>query len=262
MKLQLTYYRDDQEESISRKMFYILAWIFTFIFFFFLGTDIMMEEKYQFILVSGRSMQNTINPNPIPNGGQDGVYIRLTQDVTYGDIVVHQKEDSISIIKRVMAMEGDKICIARVPIEGEDREEIRFMRVKRGSSQIEVVEEDYIKSYDDWNNNVTQHEGQYYEINYYNTYVFSGQTTTLSYNGEQYKFSVIPQDKIFLMGDNRMGSTDCRQNGPVDFDGIQGRVVKIAHDIYSYKNSPFYLFNYVGSYLSVVWEEIVSYFTF
>lgn len=263
--LQTSYYRDDEEDKISRKVFLSLALALAVVFIFFISVGFAMQAKYRFILVSGVSMQNTLNENPV-GSGQDGVYILLTHDVTYGDIIVHKRSADTSVIKRVMAMEGDKICVARVKTADMEESQIRFMRVRRNSNTVEILEEEYVKSYEKWDEYETrlnaEVDGVTYGYSFYHTNIKDKSTVTYNVEGVDYKFAVVPEGKIFFMGDNRAESVDCREKGPASFEDIEGRVVKIAHNVFSFKNSPFYLFNYVGSYFSLIWEEIMAYFSF
>lgn len=280
--LQTSYYGEDREENTSRKVFIWLAGIFSAIFIFFFVVDLAMLQKYRFILISGSSMQNTLNSDPVYGGGQDGVYILLTKDVTYGDIIVREKYDGTSIIKRVMALEGDKICIARVEIgEGDDKkDQIRFMRIKAGSNKVEVLEETYIKNYgvvdpntgkdgyEAWDEFETRSAPTIGEVVYasdfYRKHIEGkeDEATLITYQDKEYMFVNIPEGKFFYMGDNRTNSDDCRKEGAQSADEIIGKVVRISHNVYSFKNSPFYLFNYAGGYLGLIWDEIVSYFSF
>lgn len=263
--LQTEYYGEEIEDRSTHKVFMILAGILAFVFIFFLAVDLSFQNKYKFIYISGQSMAPTLNPNPVKGGGQDGVFIRLTQDVTYGDIIVHTKgegDDATSVIKRVVGLEGDCISVARVPVEGYEEEQIRLLRVRRGSNQVEVVEEDYINNKDNWGME-SEFDGVTYGRYFYDNNISKNQTVaTYNYNGRDIKFVVIPEGKVFYMGDNRANSVDCRERGPALVSQIEGKVVKIAHNVYSFNNSPFWLFNYVGSYLSLVWDEIISFFAF
>lgn len=281
--LQTSYYGDDREEKSSRKVFIWLAGIFSAIFIFFFVVDLAMLQKYQFILIGGSSMQNTLNPDAGLWEGQDGVYILLTQDVTYGDIIVRKKYDGTQIIKRVVAMEGDKICIARVEVgEGDNKkDQIRFMRIKAGTNTLEVLEETYIKNYgvvdpntgkdgyEAWDEFETRNSYTFnensptYPREFYEKYIQGKEDITkIMYQNKEYMFATIPEGKIFYMGDNRTNSDDCRKEGPQSASEIVGKVVRISHNVYSFKNSPFYLFNYAGGYLGLIWDEIVSYFSF
>lgn len=270
-ELQTSYYGDEREERVSQKVFIWLAGIFSAIFIFFFVVDVAMLQKYRFILVSGWSMQNTLNPNATYGSGQDGVYILLTKDVTYGDIIVREESKDKSIIKRVMALGGDKICLARVKIADSEEEQIRFMRIKKGTTNLEILEEDYIKNYEtdgytkwDEKESVSDINGVRYSYDFYHESIEKnrGEVTTEIINGKEYLFLTIAEDEFFYMGDNRLSSEDCRQEGPKSIDKIVGKVVKVSRNIYSFENSPFFLFNYAGDYLSLIWDEIVSYFSF
>ena len=265
MDLQVQYYKDDKKDKISKRVFTMLVYILLVVFFVFTTISFVFQTRYKFILVNGVSMQNTLNDKcGDTQGFQDGVYVRLTKDVDYNDIIVLEKVgEETTIIKRAMAFEGDKITIAKLEIDGE--ESFRFMRMKRGSNELEVLDEsEYIKSYEDWD------KGQLYETvgdikyekNFYQTYLKNGSTVKETYQGVEYEFAVVGEGRVYYMGDNRARSKDCRETGTAPHDKIVGRVVKIAHNVYSAKNSPFFLFNYLSSYLSVIWNDIIDYFTF
>lgn len=265
--LQTSYYKEDYEDKNSRKVFLSLACALAVLFTFFISIGLALQTKYRFIYVSGISMQNTLNANPVGKA-QDGVYILLTKDVDYGDIVVHDKSEVTSVIKRVIAKEKDKICIARVKTSEMQEPQIRVMRVKKGSQVVEILDESkYIKSYEIWDEHEvglnSNDNGIVYDSAFYGNYIQHKTTTTYQVDGVEYKFTEVPEGRIFLMGDNRTESADSRaEQAPALLDKIEGKVVKVARNVATVYNSPFYMLNYVGSYFSLIWDEIVAFFAF
>ena len=176
-KIYYEYYKDEKEERISQRIFFIFVFILLLFYAILFVTNIAFQQNYRYITINGMSMQPTLNPDPViidGNAVQDGVYIKLTQDVTYNDIVIIDKTEPgatkpMTVIKRALAFGGDKISIAKVKIEGQALSSYRFMRIKEGTNQVEVLYEDYIKSYDLWdlfssvNDNGIEYEAYFYE---------------------------------------------------------------------------------------------------
>lgn len=245
-----------------------------------------IERNYEYITINGLSMQPTINPYPVVienKNLQDGVYMKKNEPVSYGDIVIIDKRDELgkTIIKRLLGKGGDKISILKMNIDGQDQ--YRFLRIKSGTSIIEVVEENYIcgkckggeLNYSVW----LQYKrtepkedlfGNYYEKLFYEEYfqnsLISDSNIFLRdfvYQGLEYtnvKFYELDQGKIFYMGDNRINSSDARQDGPEDESKILGKVVTIMHNSTSSKNSIFYYFHRIWGYFDVIWQEIIKNF--
>jgi len=101
-------------------------------------------------VVNGESMENTLF---------DGNYVLVNKiGLLFGldrfDVVVVKlkgskdmwgnRSNDDTIIKRVIALEGDKISIAK---HGDLNGEYRLSLIKKGSDKVERIEEDYIKSY-------------------------------------------------------------------------------------------------------------------
>lgn len=181
-------------------------------------------------------------------------------------------------------MGGDRITILKMNIDG--NEEYRFLRIKSGTSTIEVVNEDYIcgqcrstagvvrtLSYQTWTENMvaTYNLGNYYEGQFYSTFL-SGNSITdenlfvkdlFVYQGVEYynvKFYKLDEGKIFYMGDNRAESSDARYTGSENETKIRGKVVSIMRNATSAKNSIFYYFSRIGGYFDIIWQEIIKIF--
>ncbi len=191
-------------------------------------------------------MQPTLNPDIyLQSQAQDYAIVDKDGVVDYGDIVIILKPDEpesgASIIKRVVAFEGDRISIIKT--RGEDGlYYYHLVRIKSGSDEVEIVEEDYINRdgiLPDWENltptsvgSVT-YERTFYQ-NYFNLFgVFydSSRIERHEVNGQSVLFYRLGEDEIFYMGDNRAHSTDAREFGPVTMsDMVIGKVVKIVEN--------------------------------
>ena len=300
--LEYTYFRIEKENRISYRVFYSFLYVMFIIYAFILLTALAFDYNYSYVTIQGTSMQPTLNKNPVLSGDgssfQDAVYLKHTKDVDYGDIIVIQvpqeNDESYSIIKRVIAKENDYITIVKLPIvmeNGVTEWQYRVVRKIFGSSEVEVLQEDYIKSYEEWslwdgngyldtgmivNNEVKYTNLMEYEPSFFANYIENNECTKLkfAYSGNTYQayFFKVGQDKfskecnqIFFMGDNRTGSTDARMTGTRGEDMIIGKVVKIIHDAVNDRNLILNInvsFNKVFSFFEIIWNEILSYFSF
>lgn len=297
---QGVYFRDVQRSQIKRKVFLCLLIAFYFFVLFSLIADLLFSVKYTTMSVEDISMQPTINPSPIETEDgiiQDEVYIEYTDDIDYGDIIIVDrtefkpptvKDKKYYIIKRALAFEGDQISIVKLPVGENGEYEMRFVRIKKGDSidnivytgqdDPYVIYEDYLLSYEDWtdSNRVIGEDFFQYDVSFYETFLNGRQTTTHniifnSGDSEQtipVQFFTVGSDKdenapdqIFYMGDNRVFSGDCRDSGTDSVDNIYGKVVRIIRDGNNSTNLLSGVFNRVVQYLSIIWEEIVKYFT-
>lgn len=283
-------YQHKNRERTILAIFILIALVFYVILF---ATDYVFKTKYRYINIENVSMQPTINPNPIDIDGklyQDGVYISLTQDVDYGDIIIvdrseEEKEENYTVIKRVMALEGDQISIVSLPVGENGKYELRFVRIKesdnidtivyQGVDDQYILYEDYILSYKEWtesNSYTNSNSHVQYEYEFYFNFLSNKQTTThniiVGEQSFQVEFFTVGSDKdnndadqVFYMGDNRVNSKDSRLNGTGDQDKIIGKVIKIIRNGYSLQTSKWSWLEKVYAYLSIIWEEIINYFT-
>ncbi|MBP3344707.1 MAG: signal peptidase I [Clostridia bacterium] len=279
------YYKDEQSEKTASKIFVRFICFAIVIYAVLFGINYYFNANYTYITINGISMQPTLNPDPYllvktVNGirksdyVQDGVYIRETQDIDYNDIIIIANifADK-TIIKRALAFDGDYITIARIETD-DGQNEYRFMRVKENTSTVEVVEEEYIKSYQVWSNAYTVSQSQrpqdpstaeiVYEPLFFNSFYNKGYESRLfsvhEADGEQVRFFKVPDGQFFYMGDNRTNSTDGREKGTTKVDNIVGKVVKIVSNGTDYPGNNFWWLNRLGGLISVLWDDILRFF--
>ncbi len=265
---------DEIDERVSGKLFYKFLVVLVVFYFLIIFCSQAFYSNFAYISISGESMQNTLNPNPVvvsTNKGeelmQDGVYIRFTNRADYNDIAIIRSNlptTHETIIKRVMAQEGDFVTIAKVPnINGGS--EFRFMRVKKNSAKVEVIYEDYIKSYQEWNIlkesivDDVSYEQRFYEA--YQYYNYNTKTFKVSELGNKnVTFFEVPEGQFFFMGDNRAYSSDARVVGTYKYTDIIGKVVQIVHNGTKYKNNNKWWINRTLGVLNVCWKEVLRFF--
>lgn len=233
----------------TRITFYVLL-IFFAIFFIWYTVFI---STHSFYAVSGVSMMGTLNGQitaqrlesgeDLRNVAYDAVYIDRSSSARVFDIVVIQLPDKKeSIIKRLMAQEGDYISIAKVDT-ADGGQEYRFFRIPKGADpnnftdDMAMVEEDgtngySIYSYQNWNTRkpatdpLSLDGGTHaYEDNFYTKFLAAYDPQKPEYHVSQngLLYVQVPKGKIFYMGDNRGHSDDARENGFCDKSCIVGR---------------------------------------
>lgn len=273
------YYIDEKEDKMSQKLFHTFIAIFLVFYLLVISLSFAFYQNFSYISISGKSMQSTLNPSPVlvqtKRGSeylQDGVYIKHTKDVDYGDIVVldpsEEKEDD-TIIKRVLALEGDYITIVKIP-NAEGTLEYHVLRVKENTNKVEILQEDYIYSYSDWTGkegsaNDAVVSGVVYEASIYknfSTYLkYETKTFPVSkLDGANVTFFKVPENSIFFLGDNRANSNDSRALGCFDLSKIEGRVCAIVRDGTAYEGNNMWWINRIKGFFEVIWREILVFF--
>ncbi|MBO5394704.1 MAG: signal peptidase I [Clostridia bacterium] len=281
------YYLDVRKQKSANKVLVWFVCVCAIIFVLFFTINHFFEQKYTYITVCGESMQPTLNPNGVvelyqDNGKikegtfQDGAYMVNTDDITYGDIIVIEKTYSSpnkTVVKRALAFEGDYITIAKVEVE-EEIYEFRFMIVRAGSSAVEVVKEDYIKSYRVWTDIYSPSKSQIpqdeetseivYESEFFETFVrlkYESKLFTVDQlGGSEAKFFKVPNDSVFFMGDNRTNSSDSRSLGTGLMSNVPGKIIKIVRNGVHYKGNNFHSFYRFGAFLELIWQEFLRFF--
>ena len=271
------YYRDKIEEKKAGKIFTCFIFLVIIVFGMLFAINYDFNQKYTYVSINGMSMQPTLNPDPYIDGIsqqaiQDGVYIRNTQDVDYGEIIILENviKDK-TIIKRVLALGGDYISIVKVEDDGAS--EFRILRMKDGSNQIEIIEEDYILSYRSWvnmyyNEDLTTPQDPQtdvvYEPAFYSKFDGDGYesriVTVSGLGGQDVKMYKVPENNVFFLGDNRAYSQDSRALGTTTTENIMGSVVKIVRNGADYEGNVWWQFNRFKGYISVIWDNILRFF--
>ena len=194
----------------------IMSWYFYF------------KSTYYISPIAGASMQPTINDGLLDyysKTSEDFAYVNKTKTGQRGDIVTI-KTDGDSIIKRIIADEGDKVSIF-VAEDGFFHVSVQYAF----ASSPQTLYEDYVKSYDEWTNStkyttfskkVTDGDTVYEKEFYTNFIKF----------GAEYKENVcvidgvyyyeVPKGYVFCLGDNRSVSSDSRIRGAFKKTQIKG----------------------------------------
>ncbi len=174
------------------------------------------------VSISGRSMENGLK-------NDDTVVIcRLYFSPKRGDVVVIN-HNNIRLIKRVIAVSGDKIGFI---INPENHELIDLYLDKNDGSGFVRQDEDYIKEVMSFELMNSNRNGSAKDI-------FSEFTIAQSYNDmiENETFLTVGKGKFVALGDNRNISLDSRHYGAFDNSAIAGvEFAKLE------KNSFFYRF--------------------
>ncbi len=264
------YFKDEVEEKKTNKVFYKFVLALVLIYLVLFAIIYSYHVNFEYVTINGCSMQPTLNPNPELQDideVQDGVIVRVGHDADYGDIIVIDRgEDEDSIIKRALAFGGDYFTIASVDFDG--GRDYRFMRIKEGSDEVEILYEEYIKSYEYWNmvdgyvNDGIEYESILY-VKY--TQYLNYQTTKfdVEIGGQTYaiEFFQVPEGEVFYMGDNRTGSSDARISGTTKQTNIYGHVVRIVHNGTFIKEDPVkWFFQQIADFFAIIWREILIFF--
>ena len=243
------YFEDERCAKLTKRClrsmyiaFIVLAIVFGAIYIWF-------YSEFLFLKITGMSMQPTLNPNiTTQQEGHDGALVDLDAEIDYGDIIIIKQPDSPNsdqtIIKRVLAFEGDKIALIKT--YGQNNSYHYYVvRIKNNSTQIEILKEDYILYNDnglpDWESEDSiNYLGVEYDAKFYQNYIWQqgkfynfAKISTITVNGQNVKFYQLGEDEIFYLGDNRAHSSDARYYGPVkQSEMVVGKVVKIIADGY------------------------------
>ena len=191
------------------------------------------------------------------NASVDGVYVDRLKQPEIFDIVV-AKRGNENVIKRLLAVEGDYITIAKA-IGDDGLEHFYFFKIPAGESLTdeqarleETGENGYrIREVVDWDSvgktySLSVNVGGENKTHLYEDGTISGVSGFFSafldefdqnnYDDNYYVSSEglvyvrVPEGKVFYMGDNRGHSTDCRYYGFVDKEKIVGRVELVVQD--------------------------------
>lgn len=258
---------------------HITLYIVLLFFIIFFAWYTVFVTTHKFYAVYGPSMMSTLNSQIKPSEisvsrktSYDAVYVDTLTKPKAFDIVVVERPKSDSVIKRLMAVEGDYITIAKGKTEsGEDC--FYFYRIANGENIEEFSDDDAklvenrgengynIYGYQDWFDNrevsvdiSVEVEGQVftnnYEENFYLTFLDGYGKTDVEFDyfvsNSGLIYVKVPEGKVFCMGDNRGHSTDSRENGFFDKNFVVGR-------------AEFIIYNH--NFVNRIWEVIKFYFS-
>lgn len=171
--------------------------------------------------VKGTSMEPNIYERSSTYVG-NGCYVTLNAAYTYGDIVVANGPNNYRIIKRVIALGGDKIGY----YYNEQSSLYQLVIIKNGED-AELIDESYITA------TIPESERlailQKNEISYTN-FIDNNidDLVEIEFSGQSVKFLTIASNEVFLLGDNRETSVDCSRYGALDATAVFGKVILIV----------------------------------
>lgn len=189
-------------ESLLNAFLISLCLIVVSVFAFF--------ATHSLLQISGHSMEPGI-----ANSGQS-CFVKNNSSFTYGDIIVVHKNQKTDVIKRVIAMEGDKVGFYNLnPKEQNlDNKKYKVVLIKSGQTEPTFLNETYLSSIDV---NTTS----------YNKFVHLNNLENVNINEQTVKMLSIKENQVFYLGDNRAVSEDCSSYGAVAVSQVQGKVDQI-----------------------------------
>lgn len=244
---------------------YVLVVFFAVFFIWFT----VFNTTHHFFAVKGASMKSTLNSsisNSDGNTSIDAVYVNTTDKVEIFDVVVINRTNKESIIKRVMGLEGDYVTISKGSYtqNGEPFDTFFFYRISAeqmktldkenfDDEDAKLVEDNNqngysIYGYKDWAESNYAELAIKYETTFYDTFINGKDTTTDDFfvSKDGLIYVKVPEGKFFALGDNRGHSSDSTENGFYSVSNIDG-VVEIV--VYNY------------NFASRLWEVVKYYFS-
>ena len=265
-----------KEETKSIALYlttHITLYIVLIFFLIFFVWYTVFSVTHRYYIVEGASMQPYLN-NGIPatdqSSSKDAVYVNLNGKIDVYDVVVIEgvSKTSPSIIKRVVAEEGDFVSIAKSGnsfyLYRIDAEDITLNENSEYTSMISdekaIIYENkrntgYEIEYNDWNSvDERIYNGVYYDYEFYEEFInkkgyFDNEEKYHPYNyyvsSDNLIYVQVPENYTFCLGDNRAHSSDSRTYGFISYDNIVGDV---EITVYNY------------SFVNRVWEVIKYYY--
>ena len=266
----------------------LYALLFVCVFSLSLGSVYLFDNYYRYYPVSGTSMQPTINPDVSlglnkDDMVQDGVWVKVTTNVQTNDIIIIQRPtEDFTIIKRVIATEGDMIAICKDNFQDGSNGYYYTFVVRAGNNYVQKLEEAYLDPEDRaiWTRNHSYKTNSLdvhvqYENSFYNKYlanpVDETRLHTYTYCDRQIIFYELREDEIFYMGDHRSNSSDARTAGlayarkrsqvnPETQAYVVGKVFDIIEDAKTLDDKNMLWWAKLKSITSYFWGNIVDFF--
>ena len=211
----------EQSARAKKNPFKIIFSVILIIAILICGVIIFFNVTHSYYVVYGPSMAPTLNEGIVDvDKSKDGVFVSKIKSYNRGDIIVLDRnygEEGVSqkyVIKRLIAISGDKITI------GFYNNDYRIFLIRAGESEVEILEENYLFSY------------SVNEVLYNN---FNAMVENLNIERDESGYITIPDEQIFVIGDNRPQSIDSSTYGPKPKEAVVGKVDYIAYgntDIY------------------------------
>ncbi len=244
---EYTYFEEAKFEKLAYN--YMRRAIFAFLIIMTIVTTFatLFHARYYYFVVSGPSMQGTLNPDPDNQGLQDAVIVDKYKKVDYGDIIIinRAKDDpeKTSIVKRLIAFEGDYVTIKAVTLDN-GKQEFRVFVKKAGEDEIVEMQEDYIDHEKYWPTTgyTFTYQGVTYEKKFFDALLAGGYdpaagVVRLEGDPDGALYYKIPKGEFFFMGDHRNISKDSRSYDFKHFkyEQIVGSVCYISHNANKYR---------------------------
>lgn len=164
--------------------------------------------------VDGESMLPTIQSE------NQGAYVRLGSNGTHGDIIVCYNSEHTRLIKRLIALSGDKVGYYLNSETGF----YEILVIYKNTQTPVILQEDYVEikqgNQTSYNNLITKN--------------LSNKTfEEIEYQSQLIQLLVIPEDHFFALGDNRAVSRDCSTYGALPAEFMIGKVDLIINYDYT-----------------------------